>query len=68
MNQANKKNMPDRTWPGMTTSALSVDNLQNGSDKTATGIKQQSKLIKINNITTICIYIYIYILGLQKHQ
>ena len=45
--------MPDRTWTGITTSALSIDNLQDGSDKTATGIKQQSKLRTIHNITTI---------------
>ena len=43
MNQTNTTNMPDLTLPGITTSALSIDNLQNGSDKTATGIKQQIK-------------------------
>ena len=53
MNQANTKNMQDRTWPGITTSALFNDNLQDVSDKTATGIKQLSKLRKITNITTI---------------
>ena len=53
MNHANTKNMPDRTWPGITMSALSIDNLQDGSDKTANGIKQQIKLRTLNNITII---------------
>ena len=49
----NKANMIDRTWPGITTSALSFYNIQDGNDKTATEIKQYNKLRTINNITRI---------------
>lgn len=53
MNRTITKNMPDRTWPGIITPALSTDNLQGGSDKTTTGINQQRKIKTINNTTTI---------------
>ena len=43
--------MPDRTWPGLTTSELFIDNLQDDSDRLTTGTQQKRKIVK--SVTTI---------------
>ena len=45
MTDKRKENMPDRSWPGLTTTALSTEEPQGGcSDKSATGANQGFKL------------------------